>query len=145
MMRTGRLFTVYGAPVWASDKSRFLTVACSLQPDARQPHSSTLRRAMALATEAEIPLPCEHGKLLGPLGFPVVDLGDLRATRRPGKKGTEFVVMRGNDGSLEEFGLKDSWLGARPRRRHVINEERMEWRAQLSPCPSRRASAAASS
>jgi len=32
MMRTGRLFTVYGAPVWASDKSRFLTVACSLLP-----------------------------------------------------------------------------------------------------------------
>ena len=32
MMPTGRLFTVYGAPVWASEKSKFLTIGCSLQP-----------------------------------------------------------------------------------------------------------------
>ena len=53
MMQTGRLFTVYGAPVWASDKSRFLTVGCSLQPA----RGSLVIQAPAgdgLATEAEI-------------------------------------------------------------------------------------------
>ncbi len=58
MKPTGRLFTVYGAPVWASDKSRFLSVACSLLP----PRGSLVIQAPSgegLATEAEIPLPCE--------------------------------------------------------------------------------------
>ena len=31
MRKTGKQATVYGTPVWAQDKSRFLTVACSLR------------------------------------------------------------------------------------------------------------------
>src|SRR5262249_4587568 len=58
MVRSGQLFTVHGAPVWASDKSRFLTVACSLQP---QRGSLAIRAPTdeGLATEAEVALPCE--------------------------------------------------------------------------------------
>ena len=52
MMRTGRLFTVYGAPVWASDKSRFLTVACSLLPP---------RGSLAIQTPADDGLATEGG------------------------------------------------------------------------------------
>jgi len=102
MMRTGRLFTVYGAPVWASDKSRFLTVACSLLP----PRGSLVIHAPSgdgLAMEAEIALPCEtescsarwdHQSWISVACTP----------RDAGKKGTEFVVIRGSDGSWKRFG-----------------------------------------
>jgi hypothetical protein len=102
MKPTGRLFTVHGAPVWASDKSRFLSVACSLQP----PRGSLVIQAPSgegIATEAEIPLPCErescsarwdHSSWISVTCTP----------RESGKKGTEFVVMRGNDGAWRKFG-----------------------------------------
>src|SRR5215831_7241394 len=32
MIPSGRLFSVHGMPVWPAERSRFLTVACSLQP-----------------------------------------------------------------------------------------------------------------
>ena len=32
MMPTGSVYTTYGAPVWTSEKSKFLTIGCSLQP-----------------------------------------------------------------------------------------------------------------
>ena len=101
-MRTGQLFTVYGAPVWASDKSKFLTVACSLQP----PRGSLLIQTASgdgLATEAEIALPCgtescsarwDHQSWISVVCTP----------RDAGKKGTEFVVIRGSDGTWKKFG-----------------------------------------
>jgi hypothetical protein len=102
MKSTGRLFTVHGAPVWASDKSRFLSVACSLQP----PRGSLAIQAPSgegVATEAEMPLPCEtescsarwdHSSWISVTCTP----------REAGKKGTEFVVIRGNDGAWRKFG-----------------------------------------
>ncbi len=86
LMRTGRLFTVHGAPVWASDKSRFLTVACSLLP----PRGSLVIQTSAgdgLATEAEIRAALRDGKLFGPLGSSVVDRGDVHAARGFGQEG----------------------------------------------------------
>ncbi len=102
MMRTGRLFTVHGAPVWASDKSRFLTVACSLLP----PRGSLVIQAPAgdgLATEAEIPLPCETESCSARWDHPSW-ISVACTPRETGKKGTEFVVIRGNDGSWKRFG-----------------------------------------
>jgi len=101
MMRTGWLFTVYGAPVWASDKSRFLTVACSLLPAARQPRHTGARGRRPLATEGEIPLPCETESCSARWDHPSW-ISVACTPREAGKKGTEFVVIRGNDGHLEE-------------------------------------------
>ena len=102
MKRTGRLFTVHGAPVWASDKSRFLSVACSLLP----PRGSLVIQAPSgdeLATEAEVPLPCETESCSARWDFQSW-ISVACAPREPGKKGTEFVVIRGNDGTWRKFG-----------------------------------------
>jgi hypothetical protein len=102
MMRTGRLFTVHGAPVWASDKSRFLTVACSLLP----PRGSLVIQAPAgdgLATEGEIALPCETESCSARWDHPSW-ISVACTPREAGKKGTEFVVIRGNDGAWKRFG-----------------------------------------
>jgi hypothetical protein len=102
MMRTGRLFTVYGAPVWTSDKSRFLTVACSLQPA----RGSLVIQALSgdrLATEGEIALPCETESCSARWDFQSW-VSVTCTPREPGKKGTEFVVIRGNDGAWKRFG-----------------------------------------
>jgi hypothetical protein len=102
MMRTGQLFTVYGAPVWASDKSRFLTVACSLLP----PRGGLVIQAPSgdgLATEGEIALPCETETCSARWDFQSW-VSVTCAPREPGKKGTEFVVIRGNDGIWKRFG-----------------------------------------
>ena len=102
MMRTGRLFTVYGAPVWASDKSRFLTVACSLLP----PRGSLAIQAPAddgLKTEAEVALPCETESCSARWDHP--SWIAVTCTPRDGdKKGTEFVVIRASDGTWKKFG-----------------------------------------
>lgn len=103
MRRTGQLFTVYGAPVWASDKSRFLTVACSLQP---QRGSLTIRAPSAegLATEAEIALPCESESCSARWDHASWISVTCVPREEPGKRGAEFVVIRGNDGTWKKFG-----------------------------------------
>lgn len=101
--RTGRLFTVYGAPVWASDKSRFLTVACSLLPErgALTVHAPS---GEGLATEAEIALPCALESCSARWDFQSWISVSCTPRDEPGKKGTEFVVIRGNDGKWNKFG-----------------------------------------
>jgi hypothetical protein len=103
MKRTGRLFTVYGAPVWASDKTRFLTVACSLEP-ARGTLSIHVPSGDGLATEAEFELPCATESCSARWDFQSwisIACTPRDATRRKGK---EFVLMRGNDGKWSRFG-----------------------------------------
>ena len=60
LMQSGRAETVYSSPVWASEKTRFLTVACALEP----PRGTLAIRAPTpdggLALEAEFPLPCDR-------------------------------------------------------------------------------------
>jgi len=103
MKRTGRLFTVYGAPVWASDKSRFLTIACSLLPE-RSTLSIHKPSDDGLVAEAEIALPCAMESCSARWDFQ--SWISIACTPRddPGKKGTEFVVLRGNDGKWNRFG-----------------------------------------
>jgi hypothetical protein len=103
MKRTGRLFTVYGAPVWASDKSRFLTVACSLLPE-RATLTIQAPSGDGLATEAEIPLPCMMESCSARWDFQSWISVSCTPRDEAGKKGTEFVVMRGNDGKWNRFG-----------------------------------------
>ncbi|MGH8431602.1 MAG: hypothetical protein ACREUF_14495 [Solimonas sp.] len=100
--RSGRSFTVHGAPVWASDKSRFLTVACSLLP----PRGNLVIQAPSgddLVTEAEIALPCETESCSARWDFQSW-ISVACTPRDTGRRGTEFVVMRGNDGAWRKFG-----------------------------------------
>jgi hypothetical protein len=103
MKRTGRLFTVYGAPVWASDKSRFLTVACSLLPE-RGTLTVHAPSGEGLATEAEIPLPCALESCSARWDFQSWISVSCTPRDETGKKGTEFVVIRGSDGKWNWFG-----------------------------------------
>ena len=97
MKRTGRLFTVHGAPVWASDKTRFLTVACSLQPS-RGTLSIFAPSGDGLTTEADIALPCATESCSARWDFE--SWISIACTPRDdtSRKGREFVLMRGKDG-----------------------------------------------
>ena len=103
MMPTGRLFTVYGTPVWTSEKSRFLTIGCSLQP----PRGTLVIQAPAgegLATEAEFPLPCDTESCSARWDHEAWISVTCTPRGGGGKKGAEFVLMRGNSGSWNRFG-----------------------------------------
>ena len=113
MMRTGRLFTVYGAPVWASDKSRFLTVACSLLPQ---------RGSLAIQAPADDEL--EDGRrdraalrdreLFGALGSPIMDRSDVH-TARGGQEGHGVCRDPWQRRQLEEVrALTHGWERATP-------------------------------
>lgn len=103
MKRTGRLFTVYGEPVWASDKSRFLTIACSLLPE-RGTLSIHKPSDDGLVVEAEIALPCAMESCSARWDFQSWISIACTPRDEPAKKGTEFVVIRGNDGKWNRFG-----------------------------------------
>lgn len=103
MKRTGRQFTVYGAPVWASDKSRFLSVACSLLPE-RGTLSIYKPSDDGLAVEAEIALPCAMESCSARWDFQSWISVSCTPRDEAGKKGTEFVVLLGNDGKWNRFG-----------------------------------------
>ena len=103
MKRTCRLFTVHGAPVWASDKTRFLTVACSLQP-ARGTLSIYAPSGDGPATDAAFELPCATESCSARWDFQ--SWISIACTPRDdtARKGQEFVLMRGNDGKWNRFG-----------------------------------------
>ncbi|MCC8432663.1 hypothetical protein LJ725_27135 [Reyranella aquatilis] len=103
MRRTGRLFTVHGAPVWASDKTRFLTVACSLQPP-RGTLSIFTPSGDGLATEAEVELPCATESCSARWDFESWISVACTPRDDTAKKGREFVLMRGRDGKWNRFG-----------------------------------------
>ena len=103
MKRTGRLFTVHGSPVWAADKTRFLTVACSLQPP-RGTLSIFTPSGDGLATEAEIELPCATESCSARWDFESWISVACTPRDEPSRKGKEFVLMRGRDGKWNRFG-----------------------------------------
>ncbi|MFO1161650.1 MAG: hypothetical protein U1E60_22620 [Reyranellaceae bacterium] len=103
MMPTGRLFAVSGAPIWTSEKSRFLTVGCSLQP----PRGALVIHApdgAELAKEAEFELPCDSESCAA--RWDHQSWISVTCTPRDGggKKGKEFVLMRSNDGKWNRYG-----------------------------------------
>ncbi len=103
MMPTGRVFTAYGAPVWASEKSKFLTIGCSLQPS----RGSLVIHAPAaegLATEAEFPLPCDTESCSARWDHQSWISVTCVPRGAGGKKGAEFVLIRGTDGTWKKFG-----------------------------------------
>ena len=103
MKRTGRLYEAYGTPIWASDKSRFLTVACSLLPP-RASLTISVPSRDSLATEAEFPLPCEKESCSARWDYQSWISVSCTPHDSTGKKGSEFVLMRGNDSTWRKFG-----------------------------------------
>lgn len=103
MKRTGRLMKLFGTPVWASDKSRFLTVACSLQPQ-RAALTIYSVRDDALVADAEFPLPCERESCSARWDFQ--SWISIACTPRDdaGKRGTEFTLLRASDGTWKNMG-----------------------------------------
>lgn len=107
LRKTGKTVTVYSTPVWAQDKSRFLTVACSLM-NGRGALTIHVPEDDGLRVEGEIALPCggpepescsarwDHAAWIS------VSCALLGGDGKR-RKGTEFVVLRGKDG-WKRFG-----------------------------------------
>jgi hypothetical protein len=103
MMSTGEIFTTYGTPIWTSEKSKFLTIGCSLQP----PRGTLTIHAPAgggLATEAEFELPCDSESCSARWDHQSWISVTCAPRDGGGKKGKEFVLMRGNNGTWNRFG-----------------------------------------
>ena len=104
LMTSGRVETVHGMPVWASEKTRFLTVACSLEPS----RGTLAIRAPApdggLATEAEFPLPCDRESCSARWDHEAWISVTCTPRETGGRKGSEFVLMRSNNGQWNKFG-----------------------------------------
>lgn len=103
MMPTGRQFPVWGAPVWTSEKTRFLTIGCSLEP-ARGSLVIHARAGEGLTTEAEFPLPCDTESCSARWDHESWISVTCTPRGAGGKKGAEFVLMRGNNGAWNKFG-----------------------------------------
>jgi hypothetical protein len=96
-----QLYTVYGAPVWTSEKSKFLTIGCSLQP----PRNALIIHAPAgegLATEAEFELPCDSESCSARWDHQSWISVTCVPRDGSGKKGKEFVLMRCQQRHLEQ-------------------------------------------
>ena len=103
MMPTGRIYTTYGAPVWTSEKSKFLTIGCSLQP----PRNALVIHAPAgegLTAEAEFELPCDSESCSARWDHQSWISVTCVPRDGSGKKGKEFVLMRGSNGAWNKFG-----------------------------------------
>ncbi len=106
MKATGKSVTVYGTPIWSTDRSRFLTIACSWLPP-RGALTIHNRAGGAIATEAEIPLPtCLDETETCSARWDNPSWIAVSCTRTDGssRKGSEFVVMRTSDGVWKTFG-----------------------------------------
>jgi hypothetical protein len=103
LMRSGAVATVYGLPIWASDKTRFLSIACSLEPP-RAALSIHAPGGDSLATEAEFPLPCARESCSARWDHSSWISVSCVPRDEPAKKGAEFVLIRGNDGKWNRFG-----------------------------------------
>lgn len=103
MMPTGRLLTVFGVPVWTSEKSKFLTIGCSLQP----PRGMLVIHApggMEPVQEAEFELPCDSESCAARWDHQAWISVTCTPRDGGGKKGKEFVLMRGSNGTWNRFG-----------------------------------------
>ena len=106
MRATGKQYTVYGTPIWSQDKARFVTIACSWLP----PRGTLTIHAPAsggIATEAEIPLrTCldETETCSARWDNPSWIAVTCSRTDGSSRKGSEFVVLKGADGTWKTFG-----------------------------------------
>ncbi len=106
MKATGKSITVYGTPIWSTDRSRFLTIACSWLPP-RGALTIHNREGGAITTAAEIPLPTcldETETCSARWDNPTWIAVTCTRTDGSSRRGSEFVVMRTSDGVWKTFG-----------------------------------------
>ena len=106
MKATGKSITVYGTPIWSTDRSRFLTIACSWLPP-RGALTIHNREGGAITTAADIPLPTclnETETCSARWDNPTWIAVTCSRTDGSSQKGSEFVVLRGSDGVWKTFG-----------------------------------------
>jgi hypothetical protein len=108
MSATGKSITVYSTPIWAQDRSRFMTIACSWLPP-RGTLTIHRRAGGAITAEVEIPLPtCLDETESCSARWDNASWIAVTCTPTDGssRRGSEFVVMRGsgNDSSWKTFG-----------------------------------------
>jgi hypothetical protein len=103
MRRDGRLYDVEGLPIWSADRSRFVTVGCAIARDQKtlRIHSPS---ADGITTEAEFPLPCAEQSCSARWDSQSWISVSCTPHDGSGKKGAEFVLMRGNDKTWRRFG-----------------------------------------
>ena len=104
LMASGRTEAVHGMPVWASEKTRFLTVACSLEPVRGTLAIRNPAPDGGLGTEAEFPLPCDRESCSARWDHEAWISVTCTPRESGGRKGSEFVLMRGNNGQWNRFG-----------------------------------------
>jgi hypothetical protein len=97
MRKTGNQVTVYSTPVWTQDKSRFLTVACSLSPE-RGKLTVHVPEGDGLGVEGESALPCASESCSARWDHASWISVSCTPWDGAGRKGTEFVLLRGKDG-----------------------------------------------
>jgi hypothetical protein len=103
MMPTGQVLKTFGAPVWTSEKSKFLTIGCSLQP----PRGTLVIHALDGAEpkrEAEFELPCDSESCSARWDHQSWISVTCTPRDGSGRKGKEFVLMRGTNGTWNRFG-----------------------------------------
>jgi hypothetical protein len=103
LLHNGATVAVYGLPIWASEKTRFLTIACSLEP-ARGALVIHAAGGDALTTEAEFPLPCERESCSARWDHQTWISVTCLPRGGDAKKGSEFVLIRDNNGAWNKFG-----------------------------------------
>jgi len=103
MRQTGRLVKVFGLPIWASDRSKFLSVACVRHPEVRGELTIYAPAPDGIAKEGAIELPCGEQSCAARWEGPAWITVSCRPWDDDGKKGAEFVLLRGNDG-WRKFG-----------------------------------------
>lgn len=103
MRQTGRLVKIFGLPIWASDRSKFLSVACVRHPEVRGELTIYAPASNGVAKEGSIELPCSEQSCAARWEGPAWISVSCRPWDDDGKKGAEFVLLRGNDG-WRKFG-----------------------------------------
>ncbi len=104
LMASGRSETAHGMPVWASEKSRYLTVACAIEPARGTLAIRAPTAEGGLATEAEFPLPCDRESCSARWDHESWIAVTCTPREAGGKKGSEFVLMRSNNGQWSKLG-----------------------------------------
>mgnify|MGYP003334193024 FL=1 len=103
MRQTGRVIKVFGLPIWASDRSKFLSIACVRHPEVRGELAIYTPATDGIAKEGAIELPCGEQSCAARWEGPAWISVSCRPWDDDSRKGAEFVLLHGTDG-WRKFG-----------------------------------------
>ena len=103
LMRTGTVVSLPGLPIWTSERTRFLTIGCSLDPP-RAALSIQAPGNDGLVSEADFPLPCERESCSARFDHQSWISVTCVPRDETSKRGSEFVLIRDPAGRWNRFG-----------------------------------------